>query len=65
MSPKEYPTLRKVFLQWMFTERILQLKLAEEYFLHLIKDIDFTAEETEYKGSYSSCIANLPLTLTF
>lgn len=51
MTHKEYPALRKLFLQWMFAERIVLLPEAQEFFQDLTSKLDFGLDEDNEKGN--------------
>lgn len=50
MTHSEYPVIRRIFLQWMFTERLVLLSEAEAFFQEMIKDLDFGADQDNEKG---------------
>ena len=50
MTHSEYPVLRKMFLQWMFVERLVPLSAAENFFKEMIEAIDFGLDENNEKG---------------
>lgn len=53
MTHREYPTLRKLFLQWMFVERLVLFWRAQEFFLEISSTLDFGLDEDNEKGAPS------------
>lgn len=50
MTHPEYPVFRKVFLQWLFTERLVLLSNAEIFFKEICERTDFGLDEDNEKG---------------
>lgn len=50
MTHREYPALRKLFLQWMFVERLVLFSRAQEFFLEITSTLDFGLDEDNEKG---------------
>lgn len=56
MTHKEYPALRKIFLQWMFVERLVVLSKAQEFFQLITSSLDFGRDEDNEKGGQLSLL---------
>lgn len=52
MTHPEYPSLRKLFLQWMFTERLVLFAEAETFFKYITSSIDFGDDLENEKGMH-------------
>lgn len=52
MTHREYPALRKLFLQWMLVERLVLFSTAQEFFQEITKTLDFGRDEDNEKGTY-------------
>lgn len=50
MTHCEYPVLSRIFLQWLFVERLVTLSNAEAFFIEMIQSIDFGTDENNEKG---------------
>lgn len=50
MTRSEYPVIRRIFLQWMFSERLVLFSDAEAFFQEMIRNIDFGTDEDNEKG---------------
>jgi hypothetical protein len=50
MTHREYPDLRKLFLQWIFVERLVLFSRAQEFFEEITSTIDFRRDEENEKG---------------
>ena len=61
MTHREYPALRKLFLQWMFVERLVLFSRAQEFFIQISSTLDFGRDEDNEKGtsSYHFTICNI------
>lgn len=51
MTHSEYPFLRKIFLQWLISERLVEFDQAKSFFKSLIEGIDFGEDEDSEDGS--------------
>lgn len=51
MTHPEYPSLRRLFLQWMFMERLVLFSKAEAFFKKLTTNIDFGDDLDSEKGT--------------
>lgn len=51
MTHSEYPILRKIFLQWIFVERMVLYIQAEKFYADIIEKINFEADDEEEKSN--------------
>lgn len=56
MTHSEYPVLRKIFLQWIFVERIVLYTQVEKIFNEIIEKVDF-GQDIEDEKSISLSIS--------
>ena len=56
MTHSEYPVLRKIFLQWMFVERLVPFVLAETFFKEITSSVEFGSDLDNEKGELSAKI---------
>ena len=58
MTHPEYPSLRKLFLQWMLMERLVLFHTAEVFFEKITCSIDFGDDLDNEKGAYIICFVS-------